>query len=182
MPSTIQQHALSYTRFSSLKQSDGSSEDRQQALIGSWLELHPDVQYHPNLSPSDLGVSGYSGRHLEAGLGELLEEAKSGRIGEGWFVLVEAYDRLGRLEPLVMINLLQQLINTGVTLVTLDDNQEYSRESITANAGQLFMIVGKTQAAHAFSTQLSSRIKASISLGERVQHRAMWSLVGHSSF
>ena len=130
-------------------------------MIGDWLRLHPDVEYHPDLSPSDLGVSGYSGRHLEAGLGELLEVAKSGRIGEGWFVLVEAYDRLGRLEPLVMINLLQQLINTGVTLVTLDDNQEYSRESITADAGQLFMIVGKTQAAHAFSTQLSSRIKAS---------------------
>ena len=161
MPSMIQQHALSYTRFSSLKQSDGSSEDRQKALIGNWLDLHPDVKYHPDSSPSDLGVSGYSGRHLEAGLGDLLQVAESGRIGQGWYVLVEAYDRLGRLEPLVMINLLQQLINTGVTLVTLDDDREYSRESITANAGQLFMIVGKTQAAHAFSTQLSSRVKAS---------------------
>ena len=108
-------------------------------------------------------MSGFSGRHLEAGLGELLEVAKSGRIGEGWFILVEAYDRLGRLEPLDMLNVLQQLINTGVTLVTLDDNQEYSRESITADAGQLFMIAGKTQAAHAFSTQPSTRVKASVS-------------------
>lgn len=154
-------NAFSYTRFSSKTQSTGSSVDRQEALIQDYLARHPDTTYHPNLSFSDLGVSGFTGRHKEHDMGRLLAAIESGSIGDGWLCLVEAIDRVGRLEPLDMLTLLQQIIGAGVVLVTLEDQQEYSRQSIKDNTGLLFLLVGKLQQAWSYSDTLSRRLKAS---------------------
>lgn len=178
---TPTQNAISYTRFSSGNQARGSSLDRQSTLVAQWLLDHPDVTYHPDLSPEDLGVSGYSGAHLDAGLGTLLKAVELGTIGAGWTVLIESYDRLGRLEPLAMMQLLQQLIGAGLTLVTLEDRLEYSQTTIAANAGLLFLVVGKVQQAHSYSQSLSKRLKASYTSrekqaaeGQYVKRRSLW--------
>jgi DNA invertase Pin-like site-specific DNA recombinase len=167
MTTPTEQNAISYTRFSSGQQARGSSLDRQSNLVAGWLKANPDVVYHPDLSPEDLGVSGYSGAHLEAGLGTLLEAVKLGSIGTGWIILIESYDRLGRLPPLEMMQLLQQLLGEGLTLVTLEDGLEYNQTTIATNPGLLFLIVGKVQQAHQYSQSLSKRLKASYALREK---------------
>ncbi|SPJ32688.1 recombinase family protein [Kushneria phyllosphaerae] len=152
--------AISYIRFSSAHQGKGSTTERQHTLISKWMESHPDVQLSP-LSGVDEGRSGFSGEHLNHGLGKIIAAIEAGKIKAGDFILVEAVDRIGRLEPLDMLNLLQRIVATGVAIVTLEDNQTYSKESLNNNVGSLFILVGKIQQAHEYSKNLSRRLKGS---------------------
>lgn len=151
--------AISYIRFSSGTQAKGSTQERQNSLISSWLKEHPDVGLS-NLSQADLGRSGYSGQHLEHGLGKLLKAINEGYIKAGDFILVEAIDRIGRLAPTEMMNLIQEIIASGVIIVTLEDNLEYSTKGLNTNSSAFFILIGKIQQAHDYSKNLSRRISA----------------------
>jgi|GEM_PF-550016 DNA invertase Pin-like site-specific DNA recombinase len=152
-------NAYSYIRFSTGKQQKGSSLERQQALLDRWAEANPTFTLNRELSFKDLGISGRSGRHLKSGFGKLLEAIEKGAIGAGDFVLVEAIDRAGRMEPGIMSGILIDILNAGVSLVTLDDNQVYTQESL--RGGSFYILVGKVQAAFNYSESLSVRMKAS---------------------
>lgn len=151
--------AISYIRFSSGKQGSGSTTERQKVLIQHWLSNHPDIQLS-NLSQEDLGKSGFSGAHLQHGLGRIIKAIDEGKICPGDFILVEAIDRIGRLEPLDMFNLINSIVTNNVNIVTLEDQQEYSRDSLNNNPGPLYILIGKIQQAHSYSKSLSSRIIA----------------------
>lgn len=175
-----QPKAISYIRFSSSQQSKGTSLKRQRELISSWLSANPTVTLS-NLAYEDLGISGYSGHHLENGLGRLLQAIEEGHIQHGDFILIEAMDRLGRLPELEMLTLIQQILKHGVRLVTLQDSTEYSSESIAANGGLLYLLVGKVQQAHNHSKQLSQRLKKAwesktddAKKGKGVKRKAPW--------
>ncbi|EKT4466792.1 recombinase family protein [Pseudomonas putida] len=150
--------AFSYIRFSSGKQHKGSSKERQEAMVDSWLEEYPQYTRNP-LTFEDLGISGRDGKHLKNGFGKLLEGVEKGAIGDGDVVLVEAIDRTGRLEPAQMIHILTGIILKGVSIVTLDDRQWYSKE--TMKGGSVHILAGKIQAAFNYSESLSLRMKAS---------------------
>lgn len=152
-------NAYSYIRFSTGKQQKGSSLERQQALLDRWAEANPTFTLNRELSFKDLGISGRSGRHLKSGFGKLLEAIEKGAIGAGDVVLVEAIDRAGRMEPGIMSGILIDILNAGVSLVTLDDNQVYTQESL--RGGSFYILVGKVQAAFNYSESLSVRMKAS---------------------
>ncbi|MDC3898224.1 recombinase family protein [Pseudomonas aeruginosa] len=107
--------AFSYVRFSSGKQAKGSSEHRQRAMLGQWLEQHPSFTLS-DLRFEDLGRSGFSGEHLDHGLGQLLAAIDSGAIKSGDVILVEAVDRIGRLEPLEMLPLFSRIVKAGVSV------------------------------------------------------------------
>ncbi|MGQ7243685.1 recombinase family protein [Salinicola sp. V024] len=151
--------AISYIRFSSALQRGGSSTDRQSRMISEWLKAHPDVALSP-ISASDEGRSGFSGAHLQHGLGQILAAIEDGKIAAGDFILIEAMDRLGRLAPLEMLSLLQRIVGAGVNVVTLEDSQTYSKESLNEKIGDLFILVGKISQAHEYSKNLSRRMKA----------------------
>lgn len=150
--------AISYIRFSSASQGGGSTTQRQQDMIDQWLKDHPDVVLS-KASEVDTGRSGYHGEHLEHGLGKVLKVVQDGMLGSGDYVLIEAIDRLGRLPPLSMIRIVTNIIEAGVTLVTLEDNQEYTTKSF--DEGGLFILAGKVQQAHNYSKNLSRRLKTS---------------------
>lgn len=152
-------NAYSYIRFSTGKQQKGSSLERQQALLDRWAEANTSYTLNRELSFKDLGISGRSGQHLKSGFGKLLEAIKKGAIGAGDVVLVEAIDRAGRMEPGIMSGILIEILNAGVSLVTLDDNQVYTQESL--RGGSFYILVGKVQAAFNYSESLSVRMKAS---------------------
>src|SRR5690348_4893222 len=105
--------AVSYSRFSSLLQARGDSEDRQVRMFRQFCERH-------NLTPSgevfaDRGRSGFKDEHRKKGhLGRLVALAKEGRFEQGSVVVVEAWDRLGRLRPDKMTQLVAELVQTGV--------------------------------------------------------------------
>jgi DNA invertase Pin-like site-specific DNA recombinase len=127
MTAKLQDIALSYDRFSSLLQADGDSEDRQNRAYAAFCERH-------QLQPAkemfiDRGVSGFRGAHRKKGaLGRLIEIAKTGvfrpKKGAPRYVLVvEAWDRLGRLRPDKQMALISELLRSGLKIgvCRLDD-------------------------------------------------------------
>ncbi|MEQ5819958.1 recombinase family protein [Halomonas sp. SCS19] len=152
--------AISYIRFSSAQQGAGSTTERQQAMVSEWLNRHPDVHLSA-LSQQDLGRSGFSGDHLKHGLGRILDAIDVGKINAGDFILVEAIDRLGRLDAMDMVSLVNSIASKGVIIVTLEDQQTYSKEVIQSNSSLIYVLVGKAQQANEYSRNLSRRISAS---------------------
>lgn len=150
--------AVPYVRFSSGAQAKGDSERRQNELIGRWLLANPGY-VSSELTFKDLGVSGWDGEHLEHGFGQLLAAINQGHIPAESVVLVEAIDRIGRLEPMEMLPLISSIVKAGVSIVTLDDGAVYDLEA--ANKHLLFMLVAKIQAAWQYSDTLSRRLSAS---------------------
>jgi DNA invertase Pin-like site-specific DNA recombinase len=114
--------AISYSRFSDLKQAKGDSEDRQDRLFRQFCERH-------NLTPlsevfADRGRSGYTDEHRKKGrLGQLVGMARDERFEPGTVIVVEAWDRLGRLRPDKMTQLVAELVQTGlgIGVCRLDD-------------------------------------------------------------
>lgn len=152
-------NAYSYIRFSTAKQLKGDSYERQQAMLDKWAEDNPAYTLNRDLTFKDLGISGRSGKHLKHGFGKLLEAITNGDIGAGDVVLIENIDRAGRMEPGIMSGILLDILNAGVTLITLDDRQVYTQESL--RGGSFYILVGKVQAAFNYSEVLSGRMKAS---------------------
>lgn len=156
--------AVSYVRFSSDRQKHGSSVERQEAMIADWLSEHPEFVLS-RLSYRDLGKSGYHGEHIEAGggFGDLLVAVQEGAIKAGDVILVEALDRAGRLEPLEMLTLIiAPILKAGVSIITLDDNTEYTKASVGGT--QIFLLVAKIQAAHGYSQALARRVSDSYAI------------------
>ncbi|MBA6252860.1 recombinase family protein [Colwellia sp. MB3u-55] len=147
--------AYSYIRFSSDKQVKGDSLRRQEKLIADWVNNNPEIPLS-STSYKDLGISGYTGKHLDHGLGKLLAAIKSGFISAGDIILLESIDRAGRLPIEDMLTILLSIVKDGITIITLEDGVEYNKKSIANSA--IFILAGKTQAAHAYSKQLSNRL------------------------
>jgi len=151
--------AISYVRFSSLRQKHGNSVERQEQMIGEWLVRYPEYTLS-DLQYKDLGKSGYKGEHVKGGgFGKLLDAIQQGAIKTGDVVLVEAIDRTGRLDAVDMLGIIHPILSAGVSIITLDDNQTYNRESLNGSA--IFLLAAKIQSAHQYSAALSRRIKAS---------------------
>lgn len=149
--------AISYIRFSSKIQSKGDSLKRQTDLINKWLLDNPDVILS-NKGYSDFGRSGFHGTHLKHQFGDLLDAVENGSITSGDYVLVEAIDRIGRLPTMKALNVITSICLKGVKIITLEDNQEYSEDSISTNAGIIYYLIGKIDMAHNYSKNLSRRV------------------------
>lgn len=154
--------AYSYIRFSSIKQHDGDSLKRQQKLIDEWGNNNPSIKLIKD-SFHDLGVSGYTGKHLttEEGLGAFKAAVVQKVIPEKSILLVEAIDRLGRQDTTVQAELILSIINAGITIYTLEDGSQYSTKSVKENQSQIYILIGKIAAAHEYSDRLSKRLRSS---------------------
>jgi DNA invertase Pin-like site-specific DNA recombinase len=118
---------LSYTRYSFARQGDGESENRQE-------EMFRDFCTHHNLTPlrevyADRGRSGYKDEHRKKGrLGELIAAVKDERIDPGTVIVVEAWDRLGRLRPDKQTELVAELLRCGVDIGICRLNDIFTEE------------------------------------------------------
>ena len=119
--------AISYARFSHPDQAKGDSENRQADEYKKFCERH-------NLTPGkevyvDRGRSGYHGHHKSKGrLGVLLAAAKDGRFDPGTVIVIEAWDRLGRLRPDKQTELVAELLHTGVSIGICRLNEIFSED------------------------------------------------------
>lgn len=156
-------HAISYVRFSSIRQYSSNSVERQQLLIAEWLTRNPDYTLS-DLKFQDLAKSGYHGEHVKKGGGfrKLLSAIEAGAIKAGDVVLVEAIDRTGRMDTVDMLDLLTPILKAGVALITLDDGNTYTRESV--NGSHIYLLIGKIQAANQYSARLSHMTSLSYKL------------------
>ncbi len=145
---------ISYIRFSSERQGQGDSFRRQAAMADEYCKQHGLTLTD---SFQDLGISSYRGKNIEKGaLNELLQLVEEGKIPVGSMLLIEELDRLSRAKPHKSLTLLFNIIEAGVTVVTLKDGEQYTAENLDMN--RLMMSVLRLSLAHAESEKKSVRL------------------------
>jgi DNA invertase Pin-like site-specific DNA recombinase len=130
------------------------------------LELSKEYADKNNLtlveSMEDIGISAFRSKNIESGsLGTFLEALKLNRIEPNSVLLVESLDRISRDNILTALQLFISILNYGIKIVTLADNQSYSKESVSDNSGQLFMTLVIMLRANDESETKSNRLRAS---------------------
>ena len=174
--------AVSYSRFSSSGQAKGSSIERQRAMFDAWLAKHNKEYFESSLSAQDRGLSAYKKHNLKRGLGGILSAIEAGLLVKGDALVVEAIDRLSRAATLDAFQLVSQILGAGISLITLEDDVTYTKESL--NTKQFFVLAGKIQSANEYSARLSARVSAAWEdrrekaragvIPERIQSYPMW--------
>ena len=152
------QTAVSYQRWSTPEQGNHDSQKRQDDLVTAYCK-------EKNLTlletRRDEGMSSFRSANSNRGkLKQLRDDLESGRLKCN-FVLLEDWDRLTRDTPYDAEVLINQLILTGVTIVTLNDREEYSKEILRANPYKLQKKTNKAITSHEESLKKSSRLKSS---------------------
>lgn len=150
---------ISYIRFSSEKQAKGDSLRRQSKMVTDWLKAHPEYYLDQDLSFRDLGVSGFTGKHLKGGLGDFLTAIEKGLVKAGDTLLIESLDRLSRQDVDQASELLRNILRSGVDVVTLSDGEHYTRESLKDPLALIKSIL-IMQRAHEESLRKAERIQA----------------------
>jgi DNA invertase Pin-like site-specific DNA recombinase len=136
---TPRRKAYSYVRFSTAEQAKGDSKRRQTTMAAEYATLH-GLDLDDALTFHDLGVSGYRGRNAETGkLGEFLEAVHKGIVPQGSVLLVENLDRISRQAARKALRVVENIVDAGVSLVTLTDGKEYSADSLDDDPMSLLM-------------------------------------------
>lgn len=137
--------AYSYVRFSTAKQELGDSLRRQVEAAEKYckkagLHLHP-VSYR------DLGVSAFKRKNLERGaLAAFIDAVKTGKVEKGSYLIIEQFDRLSRADTHKALKLLLDLVEMGITVVTLVDEKEWNSETVKETTNLIIAIVFMSRA------------------------------------
>jgi DNA invertase Pin-like site-specific DNA recombinase len=151
--------AYSYLRFSTPEQAKGDSRRRQADEATAYAREH-GLDLDDALNFRDLGVSGYSGANVRKGaLGQFLRLIDEGLVEEGSYLLVEDLDRVSRQNPWDALPIFQQIMNAGITIVTLKDRRVWSRAELQANPFRIFESIMVMIRAHEESATKSFRLK-----------------------
>lgn len=150
--------AYSYIRMSTAEQKHGDSARRQ-------IEYAEEYAAKEGLEVVDLiediGVSGFKGQNAEVGaLSRFLAAVETGHVERGSYLIVESLDRITRQHILDAFQLMQRIVDAGIIIVTLHDNQKYSRESFETTGGNLLVAIFSMMRAHEESQRKSDRLSA----------------------
>lgn len=171
----------SYTRFSTPEQAQGDSHRRQAEAARKWADAK-GLSLDDRLSLHDLGVSAYRGANADtdSGLGGFLHACRSGLIAPGSFLLVESLDRISRMTPRRAQRLMDDIVDAGVTVVTLNDGQEYDSYRLDSDPTALLIGMMVSWRAHEESKTKGRRVAAAwqekrrkVSTGETKAYTAM---------
>lgn len=120
--------AYPYIRYSSKSQQDGDSEKRQYELAESYAQRH-NLEFDNSYNFNDFGVSAYTGDNIDIGsLREFISHVRSGEICSGSYLLFENFDRFSRMEPRKALQPFLELIESGIIIVTLEDEKVYDEK------------------------------------------------------
>lgn len=150
--------AYSYIRFSTPEQIKGDSLRRQLERSEKYAAEHGLAL---DTTLRDLGSSGYKGDNLKKGaLGKFVAQIKkkNSQVKPGSYLLVESLDRLTRLKVFDALKLFLDIIDSGVTIVTLMDNQVHSRERVDENWTSLIGSIAIMARANEESATKSDRL------------------------
>lgn len=153
--------AYSYIRFSTPEQQRGDSLRRQLEASIAYAEEHGLV-LDDQLNLRDLGVSAFRRANVEKGkLGAFIKAVEDGLVAPGSYLLVESLDRLSRAEVLAALTTFTNLINLGITIVTLMDRREYSKESLSGGGSMelIFSLIVMSRAHEESATKSDRRRK-----------------------
>lgn len=155
--------AISYIRFSTLEQLGGDSLRRQTEATEAYCKKH-GLTLTEEFRLTDLGKSAYRGIHRNAtsALGLFEKQVEEGKIPKGTVLIVENLDRLSREDIVSAQLLLLNLINKGIEIVALSDNERrYSKQSLQSNPFELMISIMVMSRAHEESKIKSYRVKES---------------------
>lgn len=151
--------AYAYIRWSTATQQTGDSESRQLAELDRFEKSMgiPIVKRY-----RDSGRSAFRGDNSRRGeFRQLLDSISAGEIGPGDFLVVESIDRITRQRVLDGVQLLQDILKSGVKLYTTADQKTYSVEDPREDLQTLLMISVIAQRAHEESFMKSKRLSSS---------------------
>lgn len=159
-PHDVRRKAYSYLRFSTPEQSKGDSQRRQTAMARNYASLH-GLELDETLSFEDKGISGYRGKNASEGrLADFKEAVKVGLVPFGSVLLVEQLDRLSRMTPRKAMRVLEEILELGVSVVTLNDGRKYTAESLDSDPTELLVSVLVFMRANEESRTKASRLSA----------------------
>ena len=129
--------AYSYARMSTKAQLKGHSRERQLDRSRKYAELH-NLDLVEDFRLEDIGVSAFRGKNISVGaLGRFLRAVEAGDIADGSYLLVELLDRISRLEVRQSLAVLLSIVNAGVKLVTLAEDEQFLYSKETTDEFQL---------------------------------------------
>ena len=133
--------AALYLRYSTLEQAEGQSEQRQIQGAERWCREHDGklVKVY-----KDLGISGGKGADDRKGLAALLKDLAKGSIPK--HLLIEDVDRLSRMLPLDSLNLISKILDYGVAIVSIRDNQVLTKDNWQSSQSFLILSLKTTLA------------------------------------
>lgn len=150
--------AFSYTRFSTQEQSKGKSLERQTEAAALWCKNNNAV-LDTELSLHDAGISAFRGKNSDTGaLSLFLKAVHAGSVPVGSFLLIETFDRLSRAAAYDAQLCLQNIINAGVTVVTLLDQKQYNVSILRADPIALIYAILLMSRSHEESSTKSKRV------------------------
>jgi DNA invertase Pin-like site-specific DNA recombinase len=125
--------AYSYVRFSRISQKQGRSRLRQQEGYEEWCAKHGIIPSDDTFL--DEGKSGYTGDHVgpKGQLRRFLDLVEAGKIAKGSYLVVESLDRLGRDDINDALERFLGILNAGVRIVTLMDDERVYAKPFTMN-------------------------------------------------
>jgi DNA invertase Pin-like site-specific DNA recombinase len=136
-----------YSRVSTDEQVAGLGLGRQSAKTRKWLAEHRQrlgMELDTTLDLVDAGVSAYRGKNLspDKKLGGFLQLVRAGDVARGSYLLVENLDRMSRQTARLAVRAIEDMCDLGVTVVTLNDGQEYTAELLnTDQMAFLFLVI-----------------------------------------
>ena len=155
--------AYSYIRMSTDTQLKGDSLRRQleaseRFTSENMLELVDSIDGIPL---KDIGVSGFRGENSKKGvLSIFIEHLESGKIESNSVLLIESLDRLSRDDILSALGQFMKILSFDIEIITLADNQKYTKQNINNNPTQLYISLGVMFRANEESEIKSKRIRA----------------------
>lgn len=150
--------AYSYIRFSTAEQLKGKSLERQTEAAAVYAAQH-GLTLDTSLSLKDLGVSAFRGKNAAVGaLGVFLARVADGTVPKGSFLLIETFDRMSRQSAYDAQLTLQNIVNAGVTVVTLLDGKQYSVQILRNDPLALIYAILLMSRSHEESATKSKRI------------------------
>jgi DNA invertase Pin-like site-specific DNA recombinase len=160
LPTSVKRKAYSYVRFSTPEQSAGDSNRRQIDMARRYADEH-GLELDTELTFRDEGKSAYLGANARTGrLGDFLECVSTGLVPKGSVLLVEQLDRLSRMVPRKALDVLADICDQGVSVVTLNDGREYTADSLDNDPTDLLISILVFMRANEESLSKSKRGKA----------------------
>ena len=168
--------AYSYLRLSSKRQSNSADSKkyrdgyrRQIEMRDVYLAANPHLTLDTQFVLHDIGLSGWTGANIDPdGDGKLalfLAEVRAGRIAVGSYLLVESLDRMSRQQVNLALAVLLALVNAGIIVVSLVDDQVYRA---SAAPTQFMISIMNLSRAHEESQVKATRLRATWEQKRRV--------------
>lgn len=160
LPPEREPRVYSYARFSTPEQAKGDSYRRQAEAAGRWAS-RKGLTLDESLKITDEGISAFRGANAEdGGLSRFLNACRRGLIESGSYLLVESLDRISRMAPRRAQRLLDDIVDAGVTIVTLNDDQEYTADRLDNDPTALLIALMVSWRAHEESKTKGRRVAA----------------------